>query len=137
SKPESQIPQDQLNQFVDNVFSYCRRMQPKPLESVAIFKNNGWFSCPEQYQEPSSNVEETAKNFYRRYLISGVGSLDSNPVIGKDPLFKNPMLKNFEPSENSPLLGKATNLDFVKNDIRGIPRPQGVAPDIGAYELTQ
>ena len=26
SKPENAIPKDQLNQFIDNVFSYCRRM---------------------------------------------------------------------------------------------------------------
>ncbi len=137
SKPESQIPQDRLNQFVDNVFSYCRRILPKPSQSVAMFKNNGWFSCPEQYQKPSSNFEETAKNLYESYLISGVDSLDSNPIKGKDPLFKNPVQEDFEPSENSPLLGKATPLDFVKNDIRGAPRPERIAPDIGAYELTQ
>ncbi len=137
SKPESQIPQDQLNQFLDNVFSYCRRMLPKPSQSVAIFKNNGWFSCPEQYQKPPSNFEETVKNLYESYLISGVGSLDSSPIKGTDPLFENPSRQNFAPSQNSPLLDKATPLDFVKKDIRGISRPQGVAPDIGAYELTQ
>ncbi|MHB8203531.1 MAG: choice-of-anchor Q domain-containing protein, partial [Desulfomonilaceae bacterium] len=71
------------------------------------------------------------------HLISGVDSLDSNPIKGKDPLFENPMRQDFAPSKNSPLLDRATPLDFVKNDIRGKLRPQGIAPDIGAYELTQ
>ena len=73
----------------------------------------------------------------RAILTSGVDSLDSNPIKGKDPLFENLSSQDFAPSKNSPLVDKATPLDFVKNDFRGIPRPQGVAPDIGAYELLE
>ena len=136
SEPASAVGQDQLNEFIDNVFSFCRRMLPKPSLPVAILKTNGWFSCPEQYQKPSSNFEETLKRLYENNLVSGVASLDSSPVEGKDPKFQDPVRENFVPAENSPLLQKAVPIDFVKTDIRGMPRTGGIAPDIGAYEQT-
>ena len=137
SKPESPISANQLNRFFDNVFSYCRRILPKPSAQVAELKNNAWFSCPEGRQKPASSLEQSARRFYEEKLVSGVDSLDSKPIKGTDPLFENPTGKDFRPARNSPLVDKAQPLDSVKTDVHGITRTQGAAPDIGAYELPQ
>ncbi len=135
SQSGAEIPKDQLNQFVNNVFSYCRRILPKPGTVVAILRNNAWFSCPEETQQRSSSFEETAKRFYQSKIVTGVDTLDSKPVVGSDPGFKDITKRILSPTSNSPFVDKAEPLDFVTTDIDGTRRPQGLGPDIGAYEL--
>jgi parallel beta-helix repeat protein len=135
SDPNRAIKPDELNEFVNNVFSSCRRMHPRPKSQVAIFKNNAWFSCPDDDKQPDSSLEDRAKRFFERTVVSGVDSLDTHPIKGSDPLFKDPSHKDFSPMPNSPLIDVGIPLDFVKMDILGISRPQGTLPDVGAYEL--
>ena len=135
SDPSSPIPPDHLNEFVNNVFSNCRHMLPKPKSEVAVFKNNAWFSCPEENQRRDSSLEGLAKSLYEKTLVSGVDTLDTHPIRGIDPLFKDVSSKDFVPLPNSPLVDAGVPLDSVKYDILGISRPQGSLPDIGAYEL--
>jgi parallel beta-helix repeat protein len=137
SKPESRIPQDQLNQFIDNVFCYCRRVLPKPSSPVAKLENNGWFKCPEEGQPSGSNMEARAKRLFEETLVSGVNTLDMRPIKGSDPLFKDVSKDDFIPKAGSPLVQSGISLDAVRSDIRGIPRPQGGPTDLGAYELQE
>ncbi|MGC8660511.1 MAG: right-handed parallel beta-helix repeat-containing protein [Desulfomonilaceae bacterium] len=133
SDPTSPVRQGEMNEFVDNVFSYCRRMLPKPSAPVAILRNNGWFSCPEQTTKTSADFEKKLKRIYENKLISGVNSMDSNPLKGENPQFENAQHENFMPLKNSPLVNKAVPLDFVKKDYCGNARSATV-PDLGACE---
>ena len=58
----------------------------------------------------------------------------SNVIFNQNPLFEDPGEKeNFELKEGSPCIDKGTS-SSVNIDFNGIARPQGVAPDIGAFE---
>ena len=58
----------------------------------------------------------------------GVGNIDT------DPLFLNPVSFLYFLAWNSPCINTGTDLPSVTNDVYGIPRPQGGAWDMGAYE---
>jgi len=59
---------------------------------------------------------------------------DSSPVIG-DPQFVNPAEKNFHLLRGSAAIDKGIPLGEVSHDKDGIKRPQGTAPDLGAFEF--
>lgn len=59
----------------------------------------------------------------------GVGNL------GVNPLLKDPEALDFSLQSSSPAVNKGATLDDVPVDVLGVARPQGVAYDIGAYEL--
>lgn len=67
-----------------------------------------------------------------------VGTL-ANPI---DPLLR-PLANNGGPTQThallpgSPAIDAANPNSFPSTDQRGVPRPQGAGPDIGAYELFQ
>ncbi len=58
---------------------------------------------------------------------------DSSPVIG-DPRFVNPGEKDFHLLPGSAAIDKGIPLGEVSYDKDGIKRPQGTAPDLGAFE---
>lgn len=58
---------------------------------------------------------------------------DSSPVIG-NPHFVNPAEKNFHLLRGSAAIDKGIPLGEVSHDKDGIKRPQGTAPDLGAFE---
>jgi hypothetical protein len=53
-----------------------------------------------------------------------------------NPLLTSPQTNNFIPLSNSPLIDAGVTVSSITTDIRGISRPQGAYPDIGAYERT-
>jgi len=59
---------------------------------------------------------------------------DSSPVIG-DPRFVNPGGKDFHLLPGSAAIDKGIPLAEVSFDKDGIKRPQGTAPDLGAFEF--
>jgi len=63
----------------------------------------------------------------------------SNDVINKDPLFISPLTNNYKLRANSPAkdAGRVITGWVTPTDIDGVPRPQGVAWDIGAYEYRE
>ena len=105
---------DELNIISNNLFFKYTIMKNSPIQTLAILTNNGWFSGV-----TSSN---------------GIDKLDAHPVIGLNPVLRDISIPNFTPLEASPLINQAIRVSFVTSDIRGVPRPQGVEPDIGAYE---
>ncbi|MDD3647768.1 MAG: choice-of-anchor Q domain-containing protein [Candidatus Dojkabacteria bacterium] len=54
--------------------------------------------------------------------------------ISADPLFVDPDSNDFRLQAGSPAIDAGATLSEVTDDIIGIPRPQGSAYDIGAYE---
>jgi hypothetical protein len=64
----------------------------------------------------------------------GTGNVTSSNLFDVDPLFINAGAGNFGLSANSPAIDRAASLAAVATDMIGVPRPQGAAPDVGAYE---
>lgn len=57
-------------------------------------------------------------------------------AINDDPDFVNAAAFNFQLQENSPCVDAGRNVSsVVARDLLGVPRPQGLAFDIGAYEF--
>lgn len=54
--------------------------------------------------------------------------------ISADPLFKNAGSADLHLQATSPCLNTGKALDFVKTDFDSLPRPQGTAYEMGAYE---
>ena len=63
--------------------------------------------------------------------------LDATSLIA-DPLFRSPSTNldnaNFRLKSSSPAIDAGTNIPGFSSDLAGVKVPQGVAPDIGAYE---
>ena len=63
---------------------------------------------------------------------NGNGNIGDDP--GDDPLFVNAASGNLRLSPYSPCINAGTPVEDPENDIRGVPRPQEVYTDMGAYE---
>ncbi len=76
------------------------------------------------------------------FAVEGLHYTQSeNLVTGSSPAFVNapatlPASPNFALTARSPAIDAGLPLALVKTDFKGTPRPQGRAPDIGAYEYT-
>ncbi|MFH0960002.1 MAG: choice-of-anchor Q domain-containing protein, partial [Pseudomonadota bacterium] len=117
-EPNRTIDPKEVNVFTNNAFLQYNKMFNKPNGLVANFNNNAFF------------------NLWRINERNGIDKLDTHPINGVNPLLTSPQTNNFIPLSNSPLLDAGVTLNSVTTDIRGVLRPQGVYPDIGAYERT-
>lgn len=68
-------------------------------------------------------------------INSGTGTTQTTNLVGTDPLFVNAAGGNYKIQSGSPARDAGTTVATVTTDIDDIPRPQGVAYDIGAYEF--
>lgn len=59
----------------------------------------------------------------------------SNNLLAVNPLFTNAAARDYSLQAGSPAIDTGAALALVTTDILGIPRPQGAAPDMGAYEF--
>ena len=73
-------------------------------------------------------------NAGNNFVGEGAGIAQSNNLFGIDPLFVNAYDGNFQVKADSPAVNKGVSLAIVTTDFAGVARPQGGAPDIGAYE---
>jgi parallel beta-helix repeat protein len=64
----------------------------------------------------------------------GSGTAQSNNLLGVDPLFVNPSANNYQLQSGSSAVDAGARLTSVTTDFAGVPRPEGAAQDIGAYE---
>ncbi|HMQ29707.1 MAG TPA: choice-of-anchor Q domain-containing protein [Chloroflexaceae bacterium] len=65
------------------------------------------------------------------------GAVDAGgQLVGQDPRFAAPERGDYRLLPGSPALGRATP-GLAALDLRGVHRPQGGAPDLGAYELDE
>ena len=64
----------------------------------------------------------------------GSGTTQSSNLFGVDPAFVNPSANDFRLGNGSPAKDAGVVVSAVATDIVGTARPQGAAPDIGAFE---
>jgi len=64
-----------------------------------------------------------------------IGTTDANAVTGAVYFFNDPAL-DFHLLPGSSVIDRGTILADIPRDYDGTPRPQGAAPDIGAFELS-
>ncbi len=69
-----------------------------------------------------------------QYSDGGSGTIQSNNLVGVDPLFVNASVSNFQLQSTSRAVDAGAGVSGVTTDIVGLTRPQGSAIDIGAYE---
>jgi hypothetical protein len=71
------------------------------------------------------------------YTTSGSASLPSGNgnIVGQDPRFVDLSVSNFRLQSNSPAINTGIAQLTPSVDIAGVLRPQGSAPEIGAYEF--
>jgi parallel beta-helix repeat protein len=69
------------------------------------------------------------------YANSGSATSSANNLFGIDPLFVDERAGNFQLQSTSPAKDTGTSIGFITTDIAGGKRPEGSAPDIGAYEF--
>jgi len=65
------------------------------------------------------------------------GSADTNGNIRKDPLWVDPLNKDFHLQAGSPCIDTGTSVGAPTYDIEGTIRPQGSGYDMGAYEYKE
>jgi hypothetical protein len=69
------------------------------------------------------------------YDLTGDGSaVGPNSIVKQNPLFVNASLADFHLSAGSPAIDKGTTVGDITDVFDSVPRPQGTAYDIGAYE---
>ena len=66
--------------------------------------------------------------------FQGTGTVSANNLIDVDPRFVDLASNNFRLTSASPAINAGATLSEVTTDFDGVSRPQGSAPDIGAYE---
>jgi parallel beta-helix repeat protein len=73
------------------------------------------------------------KNGADIYNVGYATGLANN--LTRDPKFVDPAAGNFSLQATSPAIDAGITLIEVRDDFNGVPRPQGTAYDIGAYEF--
>jgi len=66
---------------------------------------------------------------------NGVGTVQDHNLLNRDPHFVNATGHDFRLQPSSPAINAGVTVSWVTTDYEGTPRPQGVAHDIGAFEL--
>ncbi|MDH5202862.1 MAG: hypothetical protein OEW69_06360, partial [Nitrospirota bacterium] len=98
--------------------------------TTAVFKNNIFYSRPGQ--------QFLSVETYQGATFSSDSDLYYNPggSASGNPLFVNPQIYDFHLQSTSPAINAGTSAvsSVVTYDYEGIPRPQGLSYDVGAYE---
>lgn len=105
------------NTIVGNGTFGLRLNDPPPTITNAIVQNNIAYNHSTNFYDGGTNT--TASN---------------NLFDGTNPLFVDLANKDFHLQASSPGIDAGTTIAVVTTDLDGIPRPQGIAYDIGAYE---
>jgi hypothetical protein len=99
------------------------------------FSNNVIFSTGEPYLADESTSLE-AGDYLNCWYGDGTAPAWDTTGIDDDPLFVNMGGFDFRLQDGSPCMDKGKNLaSVVARDLLGVPRPQGLAFDLGVYEF--
>ena len=118
----------------------CRVVNNTVVEQVAG-ANTPWIRVGDHKTRGPGRGNLIVNNIACSYTIqSNVGGLASNnltvPFTSYGAYFANPAERNFRLKAGSPAIDAGVWLDGVPAlDAEGQPRPQGAAPDAGAYEF--
>jgi parallel beta-helix repeat protein len=111
-----------------------------PNLSGAVVKNNAIFDHGNS-GEPYIKIESGASGLDIGF--NSISKSNGQPPIGSpnpgdlwmvNPLFVNLSGGDFHLQLTSPLIDRGVNLSQATNDYDGVPRPQGLVNDIGAFE---
>lgn len=134
-EPNRAMKPAEMNKFVNNLFCMERHSAKLPNGPCAVFERNGWFG-PEKRGITQAAVKDWLKRTIRGSNGAyGIMKLDASPIVGVDPLLNDPAKRDFRPKKGSPVIDVGVVVPNVSSDKDGNARPQGTAPDIGAYEF--
>jgi parallel beta-helix repeat protein len=109
--------------------------------SQAVIVNNTVYNAPYGIYLTSTCSSTTVKNNiaygsrFADYVDGGAATTASNNLFGVSPGFVSAARANFQLQLGSPAIDAAVSVSGLTSDILGTPRPQGKAPDIGAFEF--
>jgi hypothetical protein len=102
--------------------------------TTVYFSNNITYSTGEPYLAGESSVLPTG-DYRNCWYGNGVSPAWDTTAINNDPNFVNAGVFNLQLQNGSPCMEVGKNVStVVARDLLGVPRPQGLAFDIGAYE---
>lgn len=106
--------------------------------SNALIYNNILIPGPDERANFFNMVDGVDYDYNLIYDADIIAWQGANDVVGQDPLFKNattnPDQADFRLTAGSPAIDAAFGDFSAATDILGVPRPQGMGYDIGAYE---
>jgi hypothetical protein len=109
-----------------------------PASSGTVIKNDLFNNNHRTIFDFESGLTEDSNLLDTAVVLGGSGSLASgsgaHDVSSTTPRFVNASGFDFHLQSTSPAIGKGVTLSLVPNDFDGVPRPQGPAYAIGAYE---
>ena len=106
-----------------------------PRGYTLLFSNNIIVSTGEPY-EAQRREKPPSRNGHNLWFGAGRPPEWDEQAVNADPQFVNPAAGDFRLKPGSPAIGKGVNVrDIVDHDLDNVPRPQGAAFDLGAYEF--
>jgi hypothetical protein len=103
--------------------------------TTVYFSNNIIYSTGEPYLAGES-AALAAGNHRNCWYGDGAAPIWDTTAINQDPDFISPATFDFQLHDGSPCMDSGKNLAaIVARDLLGAPRPQGLAFDLGAYEV--
>lgn len=129
------------NDFIrpNGVGTYCIRLQPG-IQTVTV-QNNIAYNCGRSgypyiaVEQPVPSIVIGYNDVYRTDGIPPPGSPYPNDLWMVDPNFVG--MTDYHLQLNSPLIDAGIAVSGVSVDYDSVPRPQGAAYDIGAFEFFQ
>ena len=105
-----------------------------PLDRSRCSRDCGWFKRAHVDKGPGAEMVTLDTNLYGSSSERNINITDAHPLYG-DPKFVNPGSYDYSLKADSPAIDAGLSLSDVVRDKNGVPRPQGKAYDIGAYEF--
>ncbi len=133
-KPEGSVSSGDRNRFVNNVFVRCRFLTPLPKFAQVVLEHNGWYSCPQTDRSDLRALKHSIKGYLANLRQDTDRDYAAHGLVAIDPRLEDPAAGNFIPGKDSPVVDAGIALEIVTKDKDGTVRPQGKAPDLGAYE---
>ena len=138
----------QNNQVYNNIVYRVIGPSPSTNDAIAVFGGSGhkiWNNTVTGNDTRGIHINSGAgnteirnnisyANTFSNFVDEGASTIQSSNLFGVDPIFVNPSANDFRLQSSSRAVDAAVSVSAVATDFAGTARPQGVAPDVGAYE---